>query len=80
MGFKNKDLSVIAYANGFTLWHYSTSDSIDLIDETVGYFPKEIGKLMALGDIIFITSKGLSYYRQVINLSPSCVVTTGRIN
>ena len=21
MGYKNKDLSVLAYANGFTLWH-----------------------------------------------------------
>ena len=23
MAFQNKNLSVIAYANGFTLWHYA---------------------------------------------------------
>ena len=24
MAFQTKDLSVLAYANGFTLWHYTT--------------------------------------------------------
>ena len=26
MAFQTKDLSVLAYANGFTLWHYTTAD------------------------------------------------------
>jgi len=27
MAFKPNDLSVLAYANNFTLWHYTTTDS-----------------------------------------------------
>lgn len=27
MAYQFKDLSVLAYANGFTLWHYTTPDS-----------------------------------------------------
>lgn len=27
MSFKSSDLSVLAYANNFTLWHYTTTDS-----------------------------------------------------
>ena len=26
MSFKSSDLSVLAYANNFTLWHYTTAD------------------------------------------------------
>lgn len=79
MGFKNKDLSVIAYANGFTLWQYKTDDDIAIVEETPTYFPKEIGKLMAVGDIIIITSNGMSNMRQVINLTQN-TVTIGRLN
>jgi len=35
MSFKSSDLSVLAYANNFTLWHYvSTDDDVT----TSGYF------------------------------------------
>jgi hypothetical protein len=27
MAYRSKDLSALAYANGFTLWHYRTSDA-----------------------------------------------------
>ena len=29
MAFRTDDLSVLAYANGFTLWHYKTADVVD---------------------------------------------------
>lgn len=35
MSFKSSNLSVLAYANGFTLWHYATAD--DSV-ATAGYF------------------------------------------
>ena len=79
MAYKNKNMSVIAYANGFTLWQYKTDDSIDLIDENLGYFPKSIVNLMAMGDMIFISSKGLTYIRQVVNIYNGNV-TIGRVN
>lgn len=37
MTFASKDLSVLAYANGFTLWHYTTPDAAADVD-TTGYF------------------------------------------
>ena len=79
MSYKNKNMSVIAYANGFTLWQYKTEDSIDLIDENLGYFPKSIVDLMAMGDMIFISSKGLTYIRQVVNIYNGNA-TIGRVN
>jgi hypothetical protein len=79
MAYKNKNMSVIAYANGFTLWQYKTDDDIDLIDENLGYFPKTIVNLMAMGDMIFISSKGLTYIRQVVNIYNGNA-TIGRVN
>ena len=32
MAFESKNLSVLAYANGFTLWHYTSTDTAALID------------------------------------------------
>jgi len=40
MAFNATDLSVLAYANNFTLWHYTTTDSSvttsDFFDEAAG--------------------------------------------
>ena len=37
MSFIARDLSVLAYANGFTLWHYRTRDSLaDLLESRDG--------------------------------------------
>jgi hypothetical protein len=40
MPFHARDLSVLAYANGFTLWHYRTADGLDALlrDDADGYF------------------------------------------
>lgn len=37
MAFTASDLSVLAYANNFTLWHYTSVDDTAAI-ETAGYF------------------------------------------
>ena len=50
MAYLSKDLSVLAYANGFTLWHYATADDADTVD-TAGYFNPAADMLRA-GDII----------------------------
>lgn len=54
MAFQNKNLSVIAYANGFTLWHYSANEVIATIT-TDGYFD-DVKTLMNTGDIIIINA------------------------
>jgi hypothetical protein len=50
MAYNPHDLSVLAYANGFTLWHYTTTDDAATSD-TVGYFNKA-ADMLRVGDII----------------------------
>jgi len=52
MAFQNKNLSVIAYANGFTLWHYKANEALATITAS-GYF-SSVNSLMNTGDIILI--------------------------
>jgi hypothetical protein len=39
MAYNPDNLSALTYGNGFTLWHYKTTDSRDLV-ESPGYFAK----------------------------------------
>jgi hypothetical protein len=50
MAFQSKDLSVLAYANGFTLWHYATTDTGADID-TAGYF-NDAADMVRVGDMM----------------------------
>jgi hypothetical protein len=50
MAYVSRDLSVLAYANGFTLWHYVTSDAATVVDAT-GYFNAACD-MLRVGDII----------------------------
>jgi hypothetical protein len=48
MAFISSDLSVLAYANNFTLWHYTTLDSS--VTGT-GYF-NSAAAMMRVGDLV----------------------------
>lgn len=50
MTYQSKDLSVIAYANGFTFWHYATGDIATDVD-TSGYFDNA-SDMLRVGDLI----------------------------
>lgn len=50
MAYQSKDLSVLAYANGFTLWHYTTADAASTVD-TSGYF-NAASTMLRVGDIV----------------------------
>ena len=50
MAYQSKNLSVIAYANGFTLWHYATVDPAADVD-TAGYF-NSASDMLRVGDMI----------------------------
>ena len=56
MAFKSKDLSVLAYANGFTLWHYTTVDPATDVD-TAGYF-NTYGRIADRADLDFVLHLG----------------------
>lgn len=50
MSYQSEDLSVLAYANGFTLWHYCTHNSATVVTDE-GYFNSAADMLRA-GDIL----------------------------
>ncbi len=50
MAYLSKNLSVLAYANGFTLWHYTTIDTAADVD-TTGYF-NVASDMVRVGDMI----------------------------
>lgn len=54
MSFNSKNFSVLAYANGFTLWSYSTEDTLPNINSD-GYF-NEITPFARQGDMILVTA------------------------
>lgn len=53
MAFKSKNLSVVAYANGWTMWHYTTEDSLQ--DLLSGYF-NPVHDLMRVNDMIILNT------------------------
>lgn len=68
MAFGNKDMSVIAYANGFTLWHYVSDDTIEQISKN--YFPKAFAALTRNGDIMIVNAGNNTTCIKVVQLSP----------
>lgn len=54
MAFQSKNLSVLAYANGFTLWHYATVDgAADVL--AASYFDGA-ADMMRTGDVILLNT------------------------
>lgn len=56
MAFDPNELSVLAYANGFTLWHYRTTDTTAEVNSS-GYFDAA-DELLRTGDLIFANLAG----------------------
>lgn len=50
MAYEHKNLSVLAYANRFTLWHFTTTDPATVVSRT-GYF-NDAAKMIQVGDMI----------------------------
>ncbi len=50
MSYNAKNFSVMAYANGFTLWNYSTEDNLTAVKGT-GYF-NETAPFVRAGDMV----------------------------
>ena len=55
MALQTKNLNVLAYANGFTLWHYTTMDFASEIRQT-GYFD-DADQLLRTGDLIVANAR-----------------------
>ncbi len=72
MAFQNKNLSVIAYANGFTLWHYAAAETMATITAT-GYF-NSVKTLMNAGDIVIVNASDNTSIKK-INVTETNVTT-----
>lgn len=68
MAFQAKDLSVIAYANGFTLWHYTTADTAATVD-TAGYFNEAAGMLRRGDMLLANTDTGGAFVTGILTVS-----------
>ena len=54
MSFAVRNLSVLAYANGFTLWHYKSGTDPLARASAKGYFA-DAADLMAPGDMVMLS-------------------------
>ncbi len=55
MAFAIRNLSVLAYANGFTLWHYkSGKDRLDTVAS--GNYLADAADMLTAGDLIMTTA------------------------
>jgi hypothetical protein len=54
MAYLSQNLSALSYANGFTLWHYRTSDIAANLDDA-GYF-NGAAKMLRAGDFILVNA------------------------
>ena len=54
MAYQPPNLSALAYANGFTLWHYRTSDLAAEVDNA-GYF-NPASRMLRAGDFVMVNA------------------------
>jgi len=54
MAFDFRNLSVLAYANGFTLWHCKTTDAL-AATSAPGFFDVAVD-MLAAGDLLMISA------------------------
>ena len=57
MTFAIRDLSVLAYANGFTLWHYKAGNDSLANVASDNYFA-DASDMMASGDMVMVSGAG----------------------
>ncbi len=55
MSFVVRNLSVLAYAQGFTLWHYKAADEGIAVVADPGFF-EEAGDMLAAGDMLLASA------------------------
>lgn len=71
MAFVQKNLSVLAYANGFTLWHYVTPDKVAAV-RVPGYFDRA-NDLLRKADMILLNAGDVSGTLVVSGFEPITV-------
>lgn len=52
MAYNKANLTALAYGNGFTLWHYTSADTIATVN-TAGYF-NDAADMLGVRDLIIV--------------------------
>jgi hypothetical protein len=74
MAFTIRNLSVLAYANGFTLWHYkSGKDRLDAVSG--GNYLADASDMLTGGDLIMVTAADGARIVCVLAADTEAVVT-----
>jgi hypothetical protein len=71
MAYRPRDLNVIGYANGFTLWHYRASDAAETC--APGFFAAAADMVCA-GDIILVSAPESALQLFVAEAVPGAIV------
>ncbi len=71
--FAVRNLSVIAYANSFTLWHYKGDDADIATITAPGFFVPAVD-MLARGDMILVTARDAGKVLFVAEVNPLTVV------
>jgi len=64
MAFAIRNLSVLAYANGFTLWHYKAFGETQATVTAPSFF-REAGDMLASGDMVMVSAPD---YGRILNI------------
>ena len=76
---QHRNLSVLAYCNGFSLWHFrATAEGLSLIDvdEFTGFF-NEAADTLSPGDMILVSAKDGGKIFFVADVTNNDKTTTG---
>lgn len=57
MTYNAESLSILSYANGFSLWHYRTQDAISDLLRREYFAPAH--KMLRFGDVIYVHQYGM---------------------
>ena len=69
-----RDLSVLCYAQGFTLWHYKTRDAFAQV-RAPGYFADPaVRDLFAAGDMLLVSASGAGALLLVSEVAPAVIL------
>lgn len=74
MTFSVRDLSVLAYANGFTLWHYKMGAGAPAEAGAPNFFA-DASDMMASGDLVMVTGSGGATILCVASPVPGQILT-----
>lgn len=74
--FAIRNISVLAYANGFTLWHYKGGSKVSRADVMGKNYFQSAADMFAIGDMIMVSAGDAAFIVVVTSLEIERVTVT----